>query len=149
MLPLNSAKKYYLWERPSQRGLEIKHTLMRTTIALIAHNSRKNDLLNWAKVHHEVLKNHELIGTTNTSKLLNDMLELDVQGFGHGPSGGDILLAAKILQGEVHKIIFFIDAETPHGHEHDIQTLIRTAVINNIPIALNRASADLIILEED
>ncbi|ARS37797.1 methylglyoxal synthase [Pontibacter actiniarum] len=121
---------------------------MRTTIALIAHNSRKNDLLNWAKVHHEVLKDHELIGTTNTSKLLNDMLDLGVKGFGHGPSGGDILLAAKILQGEVHKIIFFIDAETPHGHEHDIQTLIRTAVINNIPIALNRASADLIILEE-
>jgi methylglyoxal synthase len=122
---------------------------MKNTIALIAHNSRKNDLLNWAKVHRNQLVKHGLIGTTNTSKLLNDMLDLNVQGFGHGPSGGDILLAAKILQGEVHKIIFFIDAETPHGHEHDIQTLIRTAVINNIPIALNRASADLIILEDD
>lgn len=120
---------------------------MKTTIALIAHNSRKNDLLNWAKGHREVLNNFELVGTTNTSKLLNDMLDLKVSGYGHGPSGGDILLAAKILQGEVQKIIFFIDAETPHGHEHDIQTLIRTAVINNIPIALNRASADLIILE--
>ncbi len=71
------------------------------------------------------------------------MLDLNVKSFGHGPSGGDILLAAKILQGEVDKVIFFIDGETPHGHEHDIQTLIRTAVINNIPIALNRASADL------
>ncbi|WP_424493015.1 methylglyoxal synthase [Salinimicrobium sp. GXAS 041] len=121
---------------------------METTIALIAHNGRKNDLLNWAKEHRELLLPHQLIGTSNTSKLLNDMLDLDVQPFGHGPSGGDILLAAKILKGEVHKIIFFIDAETPHGHEHDIQTLIRTAVINNIPIALNRASADLIILEE-
>lgn len=121
---------------------------MKKTIALIAHNSRKNDLLNWAKVHREDLLKYQLIGTTNTSKLLSDMLDIDVQGFGHGPSGGDILLAAKILQGEVQKIIFFIDAETPHGHEHDIQTLIRTAVINNIPIALNRASADLVILEE-
>ena len=121
---------------------------MKKTIALIAHNSRKNDLLNWAKVHREELQKHNLIGTTNTAKLLSQMLDLQVQGFGHGPSGGDILLAARILQGEVHKIIFFIDAETPHGHEHDIQTLIRTAVINNIPIALNRASADLIILEE-
>ena len=118
------------------------------TIALIAHNSRKTDLLNWSKVHKEELLKYKCIGTSNTSKLLNDMLDLNVQGFGHGPSGGDILLAAKILQGEVHKIIFFIDAETPHGHEHDIQTLIRTAVINNIPIALNRASADLIILKE-
>lgn len=121
---------------------------MKTTIALIAHNGRKTELLNWAKTHRATLAEHSLIGTSNTSKLLNDMLELDVQPFGHGPSGGDILLAAKILQGEVQKVIFFIDAETPHGHEHDIQTLIRTAVINNIPIALNRASADLIILEE-
>ena len=122
---------------------------MKKTIALIAHNSRKTDLLNWAKVHRSQLIKYDLIGTTNTSKLLNDMLEIDVEGFGHGPSGGDILLAARILKGEVQKVIFFIDAETPHGHEHDIQTLIRTAVINNIPIALNRASADLIILEED
>lgn len=121
---------------------------MNHTIALIAHNGRKTDLLNWAKNHRELLVKHNLIGTTNTSKLLSDMLDIKVTGFGHGPSGGDILLAAKILQGEVHKIIFFIDAETPHGHEHDIQTLIRTAVINNIPIALNRASADLVILEE-
>lgn len=121
---------------------------MNKTIALIAHNSRKTDLLNWAKVHRETLLNYKLIGTTNTSKLLSEMLDINVQGFGHGPSGGDILLAARILQGEVHKIIFFIDAETPHGHEHDIQTLIRTAVINNIPIALNRASADLVILTE-
>lgn len=121
---------------------------MKTTIALIAHNSRKTDLLNWAKVHREILESHQLIGTSNTAKLLSETLDLEVRGFGHGPSGGDILLAAKILQGEVQKIIFFIDAETPHGHEHDIQTLIRTAVLNNIPIALNRASADLIILEE-
>lgn len=129
-------------------GKPYKKNIMATTIALIAHNSRKNDLLNWAKVHREELIKHKLIGTTNTSKLLSEMLDIDVQGFGHGPSGGDILLAARILQGEVHKIIFFIDAETPHGHEHDIQTLIRTAVINNIPIALNRASADLVILDE-
>ncbi len=121
--------------------------LMKTTIALIAHNQKKTELLNWAKVHREELVKHELIGTSNTSKLLNDMLELDVKPFGHGPSGGDILLAAKMLQHEVDKVIFFIDAETPHGHEHDIQTLIRTAVINNIPIALNRATADLVILE--
>ncbi|WP_347158174.1 methylglyoxal synthase [Pontibacter chitinilyticus] len=117
------------------------------TIALIAHNNRKTDLLNWVKENHLLLEGAKLIGTSNTSQLINDLLDLNVQPFGHGPSGGDILLAARILQGEVDKIIFFIDAETPHGHEHDIQTLIRTAVINNIPIALNRASADLIIQE--
>ena len=121
---------------------------MKNTVALIAHNSQKSNLLNWAKEHKGSLEGHNLIGTTNTAKLLSDVLDLNVKGFGHGPSGGDILLAAKILQGEVQKIIFFIDAESPHGHEHDIQTLIRTAVINNIPIALNRASADLVILED-
>ncbi|MFD2515065.1 methylglyoxal synthase [Pontibacter locisalis] len=121
---------------------------MKKTIALIAHNSRKNDLLNWAKVNYQILREHNLIGTTNTSRLINEMLDLDIKAFGHGPSGGDILLAAKILQGEVDKVIFFIDAETPHGHEHDIQTLIRTAVLNNIPIALNRASADLVVQDQ-
>ena len=118
------------------------------TIALIAHNNRKTDLLNWVKENQESLRGYNLIGTTNTAKLINDLLELNIAPFGHGPSGGDILLAARILQGEVHKVIFFIDVETPHGHEHDIQTLIRTAVINNIPIALNRASADLIVLNK-
>ncbi len=117
------------------------------TIALIAHDNRKTELLNWVKSNQHALKDYKLVGTSNTSKLINDLLDLDVTPFGHGPSGGDILLAARILQGEIDKVIFFIDAETPHGHEHDIQTLIRTAVINNIPIALNRASADLIVLE--
>ena len=96
---------------------------MKTTIALIAHNSRKSDLLNWAKEHKTRLEDYNLIGTTNTAKLISDVLDLNVKGFGHGQSGGDILLAAKILQGEVQKIIFFIDAESPHGHEHDIKTL--------------------------
>ncbi|MFT2007090.1 methylglyoxal synthase [Pontibacter sp. 13R65] len=117
------------------------------TIALIAHNNKKTDLLNWVKENQEVLRHYNLVGTTNTSALINDLLDMNIKPFGHGPSGGDILLAAKILQGEISKIIFFIDAETPHGHEHDIQTLIRTAVLNNIPIALNRASANFIVLE--
>lgn len=118
------------------------------SIALIAHNNKKTELLNWVKENQEALRGHSLIGTSNTSALINDILGLNVEPFGHGPSGGDILLAAKILKDEVEKVIFFIDAETPHGHEHDIQTLIRTAVLNNIPIALNRASADLIVLEK-
>ena len=117
------------------------------TIALIAHNAKKNELLEWVKENQEVLRHYALIGTSNTAKLINSLLSLEVKPFGHGPSGGDILLAARILKGKIHKIIFFIDAESPHGHEHDIQTLIRTAVINNVPIALNRASANYIIIE--
>ena len=115
------------------------------TLALVAHNKKKNVLLEWAKENKKILKKYRLVGTSHTADLLNNVLELNVEKVGHGPKGGDILLAAKMIEGEIDKVIFFIDSETPHGHEHDIQTLIRTAVINNIPIALNRASANYII----
>lgn len=115
------------------------------TIALVAHDNKKNVLLTWAKKHVEELKQHDLIGTSNTAKLLNEVLDLNIKPFGHGPNGGDILLAAKILANEVDGIIFLIDQQSPHGHEHDIQTLIRTAVINDVPIALNTATADYLI----
>lgn len=117
------------------------------TLALVAHDGKKNTLLTWAKEHAEMLKNHTLIGTSHTAKLLNDVLELNIEPFGHGPNGGDILLAAKILNHEVDGIVFLIDTQAPHGHEHDIQTLIRTAVINDVPIALNTATADYLVGE--
>ncbi len=117
------------------------------TLALIAHNEKKNELLEWVKDNREALIEYKLIGTSSTAELLKSILELPIEPFGHGPHGGDILLAARILEDKVHKIIFFLDPMTPHGHEHDIQTLIRTAVNNNVPIALNRASADYLILE--
>lgn len=124
--------------------MHLKKNKPKEIIALVAHNEKKNALLEWAKENHAALKGHKLVGTTNTSKLLNSVLDLNVEPFGHGPNGGDILLAALILKHEVTKVIFFVDLQTPHGHEHDIQTLIRTAVINDVPIALNPATASLI-----
>ncbi len=118
------------------------------TLALIAHNQKKNELLGWVKDHREELKKYKLIGTSSTAELLNSILEIGVEPFGHGPQGGDILLAAKILMDEVHRVVFFMDPHTPHSHEHDIQTLIRTAVSNNIPLALNRTTADFLIMQE-
>ncbi|MCK9325523.1 MAG: methylglyoxal synthase [Bacteroidales bacterium] len=123
--------------------------MKKKAIAIVAHNEKKNTLLEWAKANREELSRHRLIGTSNTARLLTSVLEIEVEPFGHGPNGGDILLAAKILQNEVEKLIFFVDLQSPHGHEHDIQTLIRTATINNIPIALNPATATLIIHEQD
>lgn len=125
--------------------MNLKKNKPEKAIALVAHNERKSVLLEWAKENHKTLSAHRLIGTTNTSKLLNSVLDLDVESFGHGPNGGDILLAAMILKHEVAKVIFFVDLQNPHGHEHDIQTLIRTAIINDIPIALNPATASLIV----
>ncbi len=115
------------------------------TLALVAHNQKKNELLEWVKENRERLKNFRLIGTSSTAELVNNIMELGVEPFGHGPQGGDILLAAKILEDEVDRVVFFMDPHTPHSHEHDIQTLIRTAVSNNIPFALNRASADYVL----
>ena len=123
-------------------------TEKKITIALVAHDKKKQLMLEWAKEKIETLRNRKLLGTSNTAKLLKSVLDLEVEPFGHGPSGGDIYLAHKILEDEIDKVVFFIDTETPQGHEHDIQTLIRTAVINNIPIALNRASANHIIKDE-
>jgi methylglyoxal synthase len=114
------------------------------TLALVAHNQKKNELLEWVKENRERLKKFRLIGTSSTAELVNSILEIGVEPFGHGPQGGDILLAVKILMDEVHRVVFFMDPHTPHSHEHDIQTLIRTAVSNNISMALNRASADFI-----
>jgi len=115
------------------------------TIALVAHNQKKDIMLGWVKRHIDDLKKCHLIGTSNTSELINSVLDLKVEPFGHGPNGGDILLAAQILQGKVDEVIFLIDASAPHGHEHDIQTLIRTCVINNVPLALNVSTADFLV----
>lgn len=120
-------------------------TNKKLTIALVAHDHKKQDMLEWAKSQIDTLKCYHLIGTSGTASQLKNVLDLQVESFGHGPSGGDIYLAAKILDKEVDKVVFFIDVETPQGHEHDIQTLIRTAVINNIPIALNLETANHII----
>lgn len=114
-------------------------------LALVAHDNTKAELLKWARERRGALERYDLIGTSQTAKILNDVLELNVEDLGHGPDGGDILLAGKILQGEVDRVVFFIDVRNPHGHEHDIQTLIRICVLKNIPLALNPASADHIL----
>jgi len=75
-------------------------------------------------------------------------LELGVEPFGHGPQGGDILLAARILENQVHRVVFFMDPHTSHSQEHDIQTLIRTAVSHNIPFALNQTRANFLLRYE-
>jgi methylglyoxal synthase len=91
------------------------------TLALVAHNEQKDDLLEWVKENKEKLKKFRVIGTEGTVGLVNKVLEMGVAPFGHGPPGGDILLAARIPEGQVHRAIFFMDPHTPHSHEHDIK----------------------------
>ncbi len=116
----------------------------RKRIALIAHDDRKHDLLEWARFNRHELATHILFGTGTTGTLLKRELDLDVTPFMSGPLGGDQQIGAKIATGDIDMLIFFWDPLESHPHDPDVRALLRVAVLQNIPIANNRASADFI-----
>jgi methylglyoxal synthase len=122
-------------------------------IALIAHDNRKEELINWAKVNSNMLSKHFLCGTGTTSKLISEQTGLPVRAYKSGPLGGDQQIGAMISDSEVDFMIFFWDPLTTQPHDPDVKALLRIAVMYDIPVAMNQSTADFLLtsnlMEED
>jgi methylglyoxal synthase len=117
----------------------------RKHIALIAHDNCKADLLDWARYNRGTLAEHDLFATGTTGTILEEELGLDIVRFMSGSLGGDQQVGAAIVEGRIDFVIFFWDPLEPHPHDVDVKALLRVAVVYNVPIACNRATADFLL----
>ncbi|HEX2043744.1 MAG TPA: methylglyoxal synthase [Acidimicrobiales bacterium] len=125
------------------RSLEAERP--RKRIALIAHDNKKLDLAEWARFNRGVLAHHDLVATGTTGRILEEQLGLAVVRVHSGPLGGDQQIGAMIAEGLVDLLVFFADPLQPMPHDPDVKALVRLAMVWNIPVACNRASADFIV----
>jgi methylglyoxal synthase len=117
----------------------------RKRIALIAHDNCKQDLLDWARYNVGTLSRHELFATGTTGALLSGELGLEVTRFLSGPLGGDQQVGAGVAEGRIDFVLFFWDPLEPQPHDVDVKALLRIAVVYNVPVACNRATADFVL----
>lgn len=114
-------------------------------IALIAHDGKKQEMLEWCAANKEILKNHNLSGTGTTARMITDYVGIPVRGYNSGPLGGDQQIGAKIVEGKIDMIIFFSDPLEAQPHDPDVKALLRIAQVYDIPMANNIATADFLI----
>jgi methylglyoxal synthase len=125
--------------------LDVPRAPTRKQLCLIAHDNRKLDLLDWARFNRGTLARHDLYATGTTGSLLADELGLSVDRFLSGPLGGDQQVGAAIAEGRIDAVVFFWDPLAPHPHDVDVKALLRIAVVYNVTIACNRATADFVL----
>ena len=117
----------------------------RKRIGLVAHDNKKQDLIEWARYNRRLLAMHDLVGTGTTGTMLQRELGLPVTCLQSGPLGGDLQIGAMIADGSIDFLVFFWDPLEPQAHDTDVKSLLRIAVVWNIPVACDRASADFMI----
>ena len=117
----------------------------RKRIGLVAHDNKKQDLIEWARYNRGMLAVHDLVATGTTGTMLQRELELPVTCLQSGPLGGDLQIGAMIADGSIDFLVFFWDPLEPQPHDTDVKSLLRIAVVWNIPVACDRASADFMI----
>ncbi len=115
------------------------------SIALIAHDNRKRDLINWVQTNKEILSKHFLCGTGTTARLIGTETELPVTAFNSGPLGGDQQIGCRIVECKIDFMIFFWDPLTSQPHDPDVKALLRIAALYDIPEASNQSTADFLI----
>ena len=119
--------------------------MSKLTIALVAHDHKKPELLAWVKQHISVLEQCNLVGTGSTGGLIATETGLNVTRFKSGPLGGDQQLGAMIAEGRLHMLVFFQDPMSPMPHDVDVKALVRLCAVYDIPLACNRSTGDMMI----
>ncbi|MDO5291926.1 MAG: methylglyoxal synthase [bacterium] len=114
-------------------------------IALIAHDGKKEQMMEWCEKNKDILQKHFLCGTGTTARMITDRTGLPVKGYNSGPLGGDQQVGAKIVEGKIDFVVFFSDPLSAQPHDPDVKALLRIAQVYDIPIANNLSSADFMI----
>ena len=114
-------------------------------IALIAHDSKKKELVAWVQANKEILKNHFLCGTGTTARMIVDQTELPVKAYNSGPLGGDQQIGSRIVEGNINFVVFFWDPLEAQPHDPDVKALLRICAVYDIPVANSQATADFMI----
>ena len=114
-------------------------------IALIAHDTKKNELVEWVESNKDILKGHLSCGTGTTARLIVDRTGLPVKAYNSGPLGGDQQIGSRIVEGNIDFVIFFWDPLEAQPHDPDVKALLRICAVYDIPVANNRATADFLI----